>query len=799
MKCIGGLPRSKRQSDGNGKGSQECRYAVRMWDMSENLYSFDVFDTLIARRTATPEGIFALMQQKLTEQEHVCWYPERIVRNFYLLRIEAEKVARNTYITEEVKDITLRQIYECFLRMEDLSEVQVQELMALEVAVESENILPIPENIEKVRILKEAGERVVLISNMYLGQEVIHNLLLQASPIFEDIPLYVSGELGKTKGTLTLYHHVKGQEQVEFSGWCHYGDNQNLDVDIPRSLGIQAKHCTRQGLLDWEKDLLRGKENDSELQLLLGISQRTRGQQKGSAGFPYQVGCGFSAEILVPYVSWVLWQSRKLGVKKLCFIARDGYILKKVADMLIAGYRLQTETAYLYGSRKAWRLPSIRSDRFDMEEFLRWNYPGEIRTFTQIAEILGLTIEELKAFLPFAHEDPEELAGSLVWDVLQMLLEEQGRVAEAIHEKQREARKAAQKYLLQELGDRKDIAFVDLIGSGYTQKCLADLMEGFHDAPIRTFFYRLDYCRCGERNRNYAYFPNQVKMGNIIEVLCGAPHGQTNGYERKGEAWVPILGNDEGAKLKEYGFDDYVSGIEDYVKELISCFPEGMPVFRNLEIPAAYFTCLAQARNRELYDYIAKMPYGITGKEKEVASFAPQLSLRDLRNLYLWHKGEPERKYYKGHSLEYSLICLSDKQKRKLELYKKHSEDMAVRWLRQHFFQSKAKVCTSRYDLIAERIVLYGAGKKGRLLHRQLAAGKQYHAEIVLWVDRNYEDCQAEGLQVYPPEDMAGTDYRQVVIAVANRQMAEEIKGSLIARGVRPGKILWIQPDSRIC
>ena len=31
------------------------------------LYSFDIYDTLITRKTATPEGIFALMQKQLEE------------------------------------------------------------------------------------------------------------------------------------------------------------------------------------------------------------------------------------------------------------------------------------------------------------------------------------------------------------------------------------------------------------------------------------------------------------------------------------------------------------------------------------------------------------------------------------------------------------------------------------------------------------------------------------------------------------------------------------------------------------
>ncbi len=769
--------------------------------MTEKLYSFDIFDTLVTRRTATPEGIFALMQKRLSVPGDAFQYPERIAHNFYILRIEAEKIARNTYITEEVKDITLQQIYESFSHLGDMKATQRLGLMNLEIAIESENILPIPENIEKLYRLKEKGERVVLISNMYLPSEDIRRLLLQVSPIFQDIPLYISGELGKTKGTHTLYHYVKEQEQVRFSDWCHYGDNWNLDVEIPRSLGMQAEHYSSPGLLAWEKEILSGKENNAELQLVLGLSRRTRVQQKKDGiRFPYQVGCGFSAELLVPYVIWLLQESQRKNIKKLFFIARDGYILKKIADLLIAGYHLPIETAYLYGSRRAWRLPSIKPGNFDLPEFFRFNYQPEIRSYAQISETLELDLEELKKIFPFARENGKELSWGLMQEILSILTEGQEETAALIYEKQKEKREAVIGYLRQEIGEKgKDFAFVDLIGSGYTQRCLVALMEPFYEEPVKTFFYRLDCCNSGDKNENLAFFPNRIKMGNVIEVLCGAPHGQTNGYEYKAGKWIPILGKDEGERLAEYGLEDYVKGIENYTREMVVCFPDKMPDFQDLEVLAAYLDYLAQARNRELYDYIAQMPYGITGKEKEVASFAPPLSARDLRNLYLWHKGEPERKYYKGHSLEYSLICLSDKQKRKLEFYKKHSEDMAVRWLRQHFFQAKAKVCTSRYDLIAERIVLYGAGKKGRVLHRQLTAGKQYHAEIVLWVDRNYEDCQAEGLQVYPPEDMAGTDYRQVVIAVANRQMAEEIKGSLIARGVMPGKILWIQPDSRIC
>lgn len=767
--------------------------------MTEKLYSFDVFDTLITRRTATPEGIFALMQKSLPVC--TCRYSERIMHNFFILRREAEKVARNTYITEEVKDISLQQIYECFLHMEDLEETQLQELMDLEVAIESENILPIPENIERLSGLKEMGERVVLISNMYLNSEVIRKLLLQSSPVFQEIPIYVSGDLGKTKGTRTLYHYVREQEQIQFSDWYHYGDNWDLDVKIPRSLGIHAEHYKRPGLLGWEKELLSERENNANLQLLLGISQNTRRLQEIQAvSLPYQVGCGFSAVLLLPYVIWVLQQSRKRAIKKLFFIARDGYVLKKIADILIAGYNLPIETSYLYGSRKAWRLPSVEPGNFDLPEFFRWNYPGEIRSYTQIAEIMELTFEELRRFLPFAREEKKELSWPLVQEILQILAKEQKELAAYIYGKQTEKREAVKGYLRQEIADAtEDYAFVDLIGSGYTQRCLADLMKTFCNMPVKTFFYRLDCCNPSGKNENLAFFPNRIKMGNLIEVLCGAPHGQTNGYEYKEGHWIPILGEDEGVRLVGYGFTDYVKGIEDYTKEMVSCFPGEMLGFQDLDVPVAYLEYMADARNRQLYDYIARMPYGITGKEQEVVSFAPQVLPKDMRNLYLWHKGEPERRYYKGYSMDYSLICLSERHKKRLEFYRKHSDDAVIKWLRKHFFQSEARVCTSRYHLIADKIILYGAGKRGRLLYQQLTAGKQYHAEIVLWVDRNYVKHQEEGLQVHSPEDIAGVDYQQIVIGLADRRMAEEIRENLIDKGIASASILWIKPDVHIC
>ena len=761
------------------------------------LYSFDIYDTLITRKTATPEGIFALMQKQLEELREYQSLPKRLIQNFFIIRIQAEKVARNTYITGDIYDITLAQIYECVRLTSALSQEQTTKLMQLEIETEFNNSLPITQNIEKVKDLIKNGERVVLISNMYLTTDSIRRILIHMDSVFQEITIYVSGDIGKTKGTKTLYEYVQKQEAIEFSNWYHYGDNKVLDVDIPNSMGICAELFPVSALYEWEKDILQGRENNADLQIMLGISRRVNKGMK--TPFAYQVGTGYSAEILLPYVLWILQESMKKGIQKLFFIARDGYILKKIADILIEKYRYPITTVYLYGSRKAWRLPSIKPKGFDLQEFFRWNYPRQIYTYQRFAEILGLTIEELRRFLPFIKDIQSELSSSFVQEIIKILIEQQEQIAALICQKYKEQNIAAVSYLNQEIGnENKLFAFVDLIGSGYTQKCLADLIQHFYSEPIRTFFYRLDNCKASDKNFNDAFFPNRIKMGNVIEVLCGAPHGQTNGYKYSDGSWVPLFGEDEGQKLASYGFEDYKEGIETYTKEFVTCFPNEPFILQNLEVLELYFNYMAEAKNRNFYDYIADMPYGITGHEKIVASFAPRISDKQLSQIFLWHKGEPIKKYYTGYSLEFSLARLSNRQKKKHQFYNKHSDDAIIKWLRIRMFLSKRNICSHRYELIADQIVLYGAGKKGRKLHEQLTLGKQFHANIALWVDKNYEKYSEEGLDIQPPENIWRVDYKQIVIAVASQKMAEEIKESLVSAGIESFKILWICTDDRI-
>lgn len=771
----------------------------------KELYSFDIFDTLITRRTATPKGIFALMQECLFEMPEWKDLPDKLRNNFYILRAEAERVARYTYQVDGVEDLTLPMIYDCMKLLECLTLEQADRLMKLEIRTEYENALPIRSNIEKVKTLLKDGRRVVLITDMYLEAKTIRGILALFDDVFTIIPIYVSGEIGKTKRSSSLYHHVKEKEQVEFTNWRHYGDNVSSDVEIPKMLGIDAVQYRGKNLLFWEKELLTNHEDCTLRQILIGTSSQAMVGQE--TDFPYKAGCGFTAQLLLPYVLWILEESMKNGIRKLYFIARDGYILKRMADIMIVAYQYPIRTEYLYGSRRAWRLPSVTEENFDLKELFRWSNPSRIYNYDQIAKILGMTVEELQLFLPCATSGRDWLSPSQVQEAIGVLALQQKKIASHIREKYLEKRNEAQGYLKQELGEEKErFAFVELIGSGYSQKSLQELIGAFRDRSVTTFFYRLDSGKEYEGMKNYTFFANRLEMGHAIEVLCGAPHGQTNGYAYTEDGWQPVFGQDEGQLLEGYGFDSYLKGIEDYVTLFCNLYSDQPPTMKNLAAISAYYSYWTEGTCQELSDFFADMPYSITGREQKAVAFAPKLSDAQLRKIFFTHKGENACRYYNGNGVQFSLKRLTKRQIKLYDFYARHGEDAWIKWMRRNIFMGQG--FGSRYELLAPEIIIYGAGKRGKLLHEQLTSKRKWIAHVLrkkesslphvkAWVDKDFARCQKEGMPVESPEMLIGGKYQQIVVAVASKELAEKIMEELTATGIESWELFWLNPTVR--
>lgn len=325
------------------------------------MYSFDVYDTIITRKVIHPQAIFEIMKYKmLQKQEQFNFFMEYIL-DFENLRVNAEKQARR----EVEGEVTLKKIYNMLSQNYNISSEMIEKLMKLELQCELENTVVIEENIKKIEELLESGEKVILISDMYLPQDFFKALFDKICPVLNDLTLYISCEIGKTKNSGLLYDYVKQKEKIEYYDWIHEGDNVISDVNIPKIFGIKTVHYS----MKIDKIAFERLGNVTNEQGV--VSEYMQGMLKNigddTNSKSYIIGYSFLGSVLYAYVDWIIKQSVERQIQDLYFIARDGYILKKIADRIIYVNNISVNTYYLYGSRKAWRVKDTQKKEMLLE------------------------------------------------------------------------------------------------------------------------------------------------------------------------------------------------------------------------------------------------------------------------------------------------------------------------------------------------------------------------------------------------------------------------------------------------
>lgn len=120
-----------------------------------------------------------------------------------------------------------------------------------------------------------------------------------------------------------------------------------------------------------------------------------------------------------------------------------------------------------------------------------------------------------------------------------------------------------------------------------------------------------------------------------------------------------------------------------------------------------------------------------------------------------------------------------------------------------YFYMKSAQLKKYKYDPFAKRtndyylfpfnkvkqdskVILYGAGKVGKDYRQQLM--QLQYGEIVLWVDKNYTTIN--DADVLSPEEIYNNDFDYIIIAVADKGIAENIMKTLIMNGILKEKIV---------
>lgn len=89
-------------------------------------------------------------------------------------------------------------------------------------------------------------------------------------------------------------------------------------------------------------------------------------------------------------------------------------------------------------------------------------------------------------------------------------------------------------------------------------------------------------------------------------------------------------------------------------------------------------------------------------------------------------------------------------------------------------------------------IVLYAAGGVGKAFYQQMSLTN--YCNILLWIDKRYEELRALGLPVDNPQRLKTIPFDYLVIAVEAEKQAQEIKKELVLMGADINKVIWESP-----
>ena len=762
------------------------------------LYSFDVFDTIITRAVAKPQDIFLLVQYRLEREKNELNFSQEFIHSYAFFRERAELIARFNYqmteyetnIVQTQEDVTLHQIYEVMLVTGELTEEQIQYLMQLEIDTEIQNVLGIKENIDKIKALISQGNRVILISDMYLKGEIIRQMLMQVDEEIAALPLYVSVDIQKAKYSGSMYSYVQKKEGVEFEDWIHCGDNEYSDQGRPQWVGIQIEPYQKPRFSDFESKLVKKEHKTAEEALLAGISYYTCWQE-GLCGVA-RIGADVGGPILYAYVAWMLKRCVKMNKKRLYFIARDGYILKKIADIIIQERKLDIETYYIYGSRKAWRWPSFDAEKDSLIPYISWSNTYHIRTIGDLAEVLGLHVDELAEFLPIEYRDGNRKIDSFELYILSRELDNDLKLKNLVQYKQAKNKELTKKYLLQEVDTNEaDYAFVELAGGGFTQTCLAKLLDLETGEKITSFYFKLDRTTINEGCYNEVFMPCWFHLNLIIEMFCRAPYGQTMGYQEVEGKIIPCL--QESNVVDDENYMEFVRGVELFTKYYVKQEQRNHIKLTSRDMIFRCMQYVCETPSPKVYEYFANIPNEQTGREDKPIVFAPKLTKKQIRDVFLLREAEPIDYYYQGSSFDYSLLHCSEFDKKLIEFYKKMRNTKYGCWVRNRFQKKRNENQTTQefyLDIWQEKVILYAAGKVGQRFYEQIKDNPNSY--IVQWIDKNPVPYREKGVPVEGIEKLGEVEYDQIVVAVKTWEAFKAIEKFLIEQGITKEKIFWL-------
>ena len=282
------------------------------------IHTFDIFDTLIARRCITPINIFYEIERDLK------------MENYTQIRTLAEQNLSN--IPHD-----LDSIYDEIVKNFGIEKSIAELLKQIEINFEITNAIPIQENIDKVH------DGDILITDMYLPRRVIESILEKVG-LVKQVGLIISNK-GKSSGD--IWPKLSTSVAME----QHLGDNIHSDVSSPLSCGILGLHVENHKLTNVESFfesngfiLLSRLIRESRLRSFTMNLTRQENEQR-----MLQINCNMPMLLLA--CMNIHNTADTHGIEQILFSSRDCYMLEKIYRVFSKTLNWQEKSCYFFTSR----------------------------------------------------------------------------------------------------------------------------------------------------------------------------------------------------------------------------------------------------------------------------------------------------------------------------------------------------------------------------------------------------------------------------------------------------------------
>jgi len=504
---------------------------------------------------------------------------------FQSLRIEAEAQAKR-----ESTFFNLDNIYRHFKCLYPSLKIPTDSISGQELLLEKKICTPNPDILGKIDIARNRGHQIAHVSDMYLPKSFIKDLLIENGIMKKGDLLYVSNHDKAAKGDGSMFQKISKDHGIPLNRISHIGNCYQADYLGAKKVRVHATHYTFGNSTKKEKELNNLVSfTDGHSSYWSGISRIGRlsatnvSNRSKEFDILEEIACSVASPLLCSYVHWVLIQAVQDKVDNLFFIARDGHILWEIAK------NIQHESSsfkslnlkYIYGSREAWRVPSIiELDDFTVDWILN-DHPN--LTPKCIYGRVGLNEDCFSSTRnnPLSMFDIEELIPLSLHPKIRHWLKSI-EVSRTILQESKNKRELLLKYFQQEGVFDNRSAFVEIGCTGTTQHALHRMLLYLNiPTPLNYFFGLADGDLITEGFKAKTFFYNQKSRTGItpspdynyfllLETFCMANHGRTVAYEQKGEKVEPVLAIKakyfRGKKWEEFFRDKVISTAVAYSK-----------------------------------------------------------------------------------------------------------------------------------------------------------------------------------------------------------------------------------------